>query len=88
LLADKIIDGKRVPMYKMDFQYDAGKETLVCEFTRGQTHGVWQYKITADSMEGTLLLLPDKSIVRRVKVTRVKEEQVPAAPDLKAYQDS
>jgi len=28
LLADKIIKGKRIPMYKLDFQYDESKRTL------------------------------------------------------------
>ncbi|HKN83495.1 MAG TPA: hypothetical protein VJW17_08665 [Pyrinomonadaceae bacterium] len=85
LLADKIIDGKRVPMGKLEFQYDEAKGMLSCEFTRGQTHGLWEFKITADSMEGTGMLLPDKSVIRRVKVKRVKEDQVPAAPARELY---
>jgi hypothetical protein len=86
LLADKIIDGKREPMYKLEFQYDDAKGTLVCEFTRRQTHGLWEYKITGDKMEGTLMLLPDKTLGRQVKVNRVSEDQVPAAPAREAYE--
>ena len=74
LLADKIIEGKRVPMGKLDFQYDEAKRTLSCEFTRGQTHGMWEFKITGDTMEGTGIVLPDKSLVRRVKVKQVTED--------------
>jgi len=85
LLADKIIKGKRVPMYKLDFQYDESKRTLSCEFWQGNTHGTWEYKITADSMEGTGIVLPGKSLARRVKVKRVKEDQLPAAPDYNSY---
>ncbi len=85
LLADKIIDGKREPMYRLDFQYDEAKGTLACEFTRRQTHGLWQYKLTADELEGTLVLLPDKSLGRRVKVKRVKDNSVPEAPARELY---
>src|SRR5436305_1657485 len=38
-LADKIIDGQRVPMGKLEFQYNEAKGELSGEFTRGQTHG-------------------------------------------------
>ena len=43
LLADKIIKGKRVPMYKLDFQYDEAKRTLSC--------GRWEYRIAGDTMD-------------------------------------
>ena len=86
LPADKIIDGKRVPMGSLEFQYDEAKGTLSCEFTRRQTHGLWEFKLTGDKMEGTLVLFPDKSVARRVKVTRVSEDQVPAAPGRELYE--
>ena len=38
LLADKIIKGKRIPMYKLEFQYDEARRTLSCEFRQGHTH--------------------------------------------------
>ena len=86
LLADKIIRGKRVPMYKLDFQYDEFKRTLSCEFTKGHTHGTWEYKITGDTIAGTGIDLASKSVARRVKVKRVREDQMPAAPDREAYE--
>ena len=86
LLADKIIEGRRVPMYKLDFKYDEAAGALSSEFTRRQTHGLWQYKVSGDTMEGTLVLLPDKTLGRRVKVARVGDDQVPAAPDRKEYE--
>jgi len=85
LLADKIIRGKRVPMYKLDFQYDEAKRTLSCEFTQGHTRGTWEYKITGDMIEGTGIVLASKSVARRVKVKRVREDQMPAAPDREVY---
>lgn len=85
LLADKIIDGKREPMGALEFQYDQAKGTLSGEFTRRQTHGLWEFKLTGDKIEGTLVLLPDKSVARRVTVSRVSEDKVPAAPARELY---
>ena len=85
LLADKIVKGKRVPMYRLDFQYDEARRTLSCEFSQGHTRGNWEYKINGDSMEGTVIVLGGKSITRRVKVKRVREDQMPAAPDRESY---
>src|SRR4051812_43802791 len=72
LSADKIVDGKPELMGVFDFKYDAEKETLTSEFTRGNTHGVWELTVKGDEMEGTLIILPDKTIGRRVKVKKVK----------------
>jgi hypothetical protein len=85
LLADKIIKGKRIPMYKLDFQYDESRRTLSCDFTQGRTRGTWEYKISSDSIEGTGIVLAGKSVARRVKVKRVREDQMPAAPDRDSY---
>ena len=86
LLADKIIEGKRIPMGKLGFGYDQAKGELSCEFTIRQTHGLWQYKVSGDSMEGTLVLLPDRELARRVKVKRVSEDEVPAPPARNEYE--
>ena len=85
LFADKIIKGKRIPMYKLDFQYDEARRTLSCEFTQGHTRGTWEYKVIGDAMEGTGILRAGGSVARRVKVKRVREDQLPAAPDRDAY---
>lgn len=85
LLADKIIKGKRVPMYKLDFEYDEATRTLSCEFNQGHTHGRWEYKLAGDTMDGTGIVLAGRSVARRVKVKRVREDQMPAAPGREAY---
>ena len=86
LFADKIINGKRDAMGVLKFQYDEAKGTLSGEFTRGQTHGLWEFKIDGDTIAGTLVLLPDRTPGRRVKVKRVSEDQLPAAPPRESYQ--
>lgn len=86
LFADKIINGQREPMGKLDFQYDEAKGTLSSEFTRRQTHGLWQFQVSGDTMEGTLIILPARDLARRVKVRRVRDDEVPAAPARELYE--
>jgi hypothetical protein len=86
LLADKIIDGERVPMGKLEFRYDDSKGELSGEFTVGQTHGLWQFRVRGESMGGTLELLPDRELVRRVSVKRVGEDEVPKPPARESYE--
>ncbi|MGC2238775.1 MAG: hypothetical protein WA584_21650 [Pyrinomonadaceae bacterium] len=70
LAADKIVDGKNELMYELDFTYDAAKNTISGEFTKNQYHGIWEYQITGDTMEGTLKMLPDKTLARQIKVKK------------------
>ncbi len=67
---DKLVDGKPETMGALDFKYDGAKGTLVNEFTRNTTHGIWEFKVNGNTMEGTLTLLPDKTVGRRVKVQK------------------
>ncbi len=70
--ADKIVNGKPETMGVLEFVYDAQKQTLSSEFTRNNWHGIWELALKGDLMEGTLATLPDKTIVRRIKVKKDK----------------
>jgi hypothetical protein len=70
ITADKIVNGKPESMGALDFKYDREKQTLTCDFTRGTTHGLWEFTISGTTMEGTLVTLPDKTVARRVKVKK------------------
>jgi hypothetical protein len=87
LLADKIIEGKRVPMGALLFAYDDSTKTLQCEFKRGTTHGVWSYEAVGDSLIGTLIVLPYGTKSRDVRAHRVEDADVPPAPPLKEYEE-
>ncbi len=87
LLADKIIDGKRVAMGALVLDVDEKAETLRGEFVRGHTHGVWSYSVEGDSMKGTLVILPEGTVGRDVKARRAKDDEVPAAPPLSDYDE-
>ena len=67
---DKIVDGKPETMGVLDFMYDGEKGTLVGEFKNARYHGRWKFTVKGNAMEGTLSLLPAKTIVRRVKVKK------------------
>lgn len=85
LLADKIIDGKRVPMGALVFDYHAETGEARSEFRVGRTHGIWSYTVAGDEIKGTLVILPEGSVGRDVKAHRVADDQVPAAPAIAEY---
>jgi hypothetical protein len=70
ITADKLVEGFPVTMGVMDFKHDSDKNTLVNEFTRGNTHGIWFLVVRGNVIEGTLRLLPEKLVVRRLAVTK------------------
>ncbi|HEY0320055.1 MAG TPA: hypothetical protein VGC66_03715 [Pyrinomonadaceae bacterium] len=69
---DKIVNNKPETMGVFDFVYNAQKQTLSSEFTRNKWHGIWEFVVKGDLLEGTLAILPDKVIVRRIKVKKDK----------------
>jgi len=88
LLADKIIEGKRVPMGALMFQYDDKAHGLRCEFKKGNTHGVWSFAVAGDSLTGDLVTLPGGEKGRDVRAVRVTDEsKLPEAPSLKDYEE-
>jgi hypothetical protein len=62
--ADKIVNGKTINMGTGEFKYDAQAGTLISDF-----HGHWEFTIKGKKMEGTLKL-PDKTLLRRVTLTK------------------
>lgn len=67
---DKLVDGKPENMAVLDFKYDEKKGTLRNEFTRNGRQGVWEFTVNGNAIEGTLVALPDNTIVRRIKVSK------------------
>jgi hypothetical protein len=68
--ADKIVDGKPENMGIIRCKYDEKKGTLVGDLESPRYRGVWEFTIKGDTIEGTLTLLPAKTVARRVKVKR------------------
>lgn len=86
-LGDKIVEGKRLPMGALVFQYDEKTDGIRCEFTIGNTHGVWSFTAEGDSLIGELITLPDGEKGRDVRAHRVDDSKVPPAPALKEYEE-
>lgn len=82
IAADKIVDGVPEQMYVLDFKYDAAEDTLTGEFNVNGTHGVYEYVVKGDGMEGTGKLLPAGTVFRRIKVKR-SLNQAPVKPPRK-----
>lgn len=87
MLGDKIVDGKRLPMGALVFEVDAEHRALRCEFKVQKTHGVWSFTVAGDSMDGTLVILPDGSKARDVAVHRANDGDLPEAPPLSDYEE-
>lgn len=85
MLADKIVNGKREAMGKLDCQYNEGKGEVACEFTINQTHGLWAFKLNGTKLDGTLVLLPGRELVRNASALPAKDSDLPPAPARSEY---
>lgn len=70
IAADKIVNGKPEPMGTIELKYDASKMTLTGETQTARYHLLWEFTVKDGRMEGTLSILPDKTIARRIKVQK------------------
>lgn len=75
--ADKIVNGKPEDMGTLDCKHDAAKSTLTCEFTVNGTHGVFEYAINGDEMDGTLKILPAGTLGRKIHVKKISDAATP-----------
>jgi hypothetical protein len=71
---DKLVNGKPETMAVFDFVYDGRSRTLSAEFTRNNRSGIWELALKGDLLEGTLSTLPDKTLVRRIKVKKDEDQ--------------
>jgi hypothetical protein len=70
ITADKIVNGKPEAMGTFDFVYDARRRTLTSEFKNDRVHVIFELAVKGDLLEGTLATLPDRTLVRRIKVKK------------------
>src|SRR3989442_4234994 len=68
--ADKIVDGKPDFMGDILLKYDAARNTLIGNLESPRFHGVWEFTVKGNMMWGTLSSLPEKRIVRQIRVTK------------------
>ena len=72
LAADKIVNGNPEAMGTFDFVYDARRRTLTSEFKNDRVHIIFELAVKGDLLEGTLSTLPERTLVRRIKVKKGK----------------
>jgi hypothetical protein len=77
IAADKIVNGKPEEMGVLECKYDSAKSTLTCEFTVNGTHGVFEFTVKGDEMDGTLKILPAGTLGRRIHVKRAPADAPP-----------
>ena len=70
--ADKVVDGKRVPMGSLDFTHEATSRSWTSELETPRTHALWRLSVSGTTLSGTLTLLPSKAVVRRVDLRKDK----------------
>ncbi|HET9950409.1 MAG TPA: hypothetical protein VFS09_01315 [Candidatus Eisenbacteria bacterium] len=70
LKADKIVEGKRVPMGELEFVYSEKQGCWRAEFKTPRVQGVWCLVVDGKTMTGGLRVLPENAEVRRVKLAR------------------
>jgi hypothetical protein len=73
--ADKIVDGKPEFMGDIFLKYDAAKQTLTGDLESPRYRGVWEFTIKGNTIEGSLMILPEKTVGRRIRVTRKDSTQ-------------
>ena len=70
LAADKVVDGKVLPMGEFDCTYDAKRGAWLSEFQNERVHALWSFVVRKNDIQGTLVDLPDRSLVRKVAVRK------------------
>ena len=70
--ADKVVDGKRVPMGVLDFTHDAKSGSWTSEFENPRVHALWRLSVNGGTLRGTMVLLPSKAVVRKMELKKEK----------------
>src|SRR5262249_16326150 len=67
---DKIVNNKPETMGVSDFVYDAQKRLLTSEFKKSRVELIVEFAVKGDLLEGTVSSLPDKTLVRHIKLKK------------------
>jgi hypothetical protein len=70
--ADKVVDGKRLPMGDLEFIHDAKSGSWTSELDTPRVHALWRLTVNGAKLTGTLTLLPSKAVVRKIDLRRDK----------------
>ena len=68
--ADKVVDGKRVPMGALDFTLDADGGGWTTEISTPRVHAIMRLAVSGTRMHGSMTLLPSKAVVRKMELQK------------------
>jgi hypothetical protein len=73
LNADKIVDGKAVPMGEFEVVWVPAEGAWSSEIQTPRVHALWSFKQPkSDELAGTLVLLPDRTLIRKAAAHRAR----------------
>jgi hypothetical protein len=67
---DKVVDNQRQTMGEFELVYDREDKCWAASFSSPTARSTWCLKVSGRQLTGTLRLLPDKAIVRRIQATK------------------
>jgi hypothetical protein len=70
--ADKIVEGRRVPMGEVSFRPDVATGRWVSEIETPNVHALWHLALRDGALRGGMLLLPSTTAVRIIELKRVQ----------------
>lgn len=70
LKADKVVDGKAVPMYELDGTWDEAKATWTGDMRAPRWHGIWSYTVSGKLLAGTAMDVPTKKVFRKIEARK------------------
>jgi hypothetical protein len=69
VVAEKIVNGRVIPMGRLEFIFDRAAQSITCQIKPG----VWRLKVVGNKLEGTLTD-HDRTVLRRVSLTRARSD--------------
>jgi hypothetical protein len=70
LHADKIENGRRLPMGDLVLEYDAKRNRWEGAFHGRRVSAFWSYKVQKNELTGTCVVLPERTVVRHASLHR------------------
>jgi len=70
--ADKIVDGRRLPMGEVTFRPDIATGRWVSEIKTPSVHALWHLALRDGALHGGMMLLPSTTAVRIIELKRTQ----------------
>ena len=68
--AYKVVNGEKQFMGTLECRYNADKKNLSCDGGNPQRRADWEFFVSGDTMQGTLVVGDEKTLYRKISVKR------------------